>query len=212
MGMTDEQFWRSTPAQFTLRVEAYKRDNRPSAMYFREMFCLLYNINRSEKAPALEPTELMLLHGEKPPRKARREKSLMDDPAAMADFQQRLNQASRREKNEADLFGLDTWAYLDKRARGQITLKMVEEALRKKYFELNPDAPENSFEMPIISNPRLLGESDTPLPAPVPAQPSASMLVGIEMPAAVPVQPPVPIQPPIPTQHQPILINPNEWD
>lgn len=189
MGMTDEMFWHSTPAQFTLRVEAYKRHNRADAMYFRETFALLYNINRNEKAPVLEGKDVLTIHGDKPPKKERRQKSMMDDPVAMADFMERLNAMSRREVEESALFDLQTHEYLRRRAYGQITTEMVEYCIRKKYFEENPNASPESFVMPIISNPRAL-DDNAPMPiarlARLKTQIEAELKTGVEaIPASV---------------------------
>lgn len=164
MGMTDEMFWHSTPAQFTLRVEAYKRHNRADAMYFRETFALLYNINRSEKAEVLEGKDILMLHGEKPPRKERREKSLMDDPVALADYMARLKSMNDNEVEEAAFFGLPPHDYVRRRSYNQITTEMVAYFLRKKYFEENPDAAPDSFVLRRIAEPQPLDPNAAPFP------------------------------------------------
>ncbi|GAB3881293.1 hypothetical protein [Spirosoma agri] len=46
-------------------LAGYYRRTNPQGIYFRELYALLYNINRGEKTPAIDSQDVLRLPGEK---------------------------------------------------------------------------------------------------------------------------------------------------
>ncbi|WP_232540916.1 hypothetical protein [Spirosoma endbachense] len=71
-------------------VAGYVRRINKEGVYFRELYALLYNINRGEKAPAIEGIDVMRLPGEKKPRAAAQPKLKKRTEAEWAELVSRI--------------------------------------------------------------------------------------------------------------------------
>ncbi len=91
IGLTTEQFWRTTPVEFARMVEGYQRRTRMPGVYFRELYALLYNVNRGEKSEALDGGDVLRLPGDKTKRKVRAEKAISYSMQELADYSKRIN-------------------------------------------------------------------------------------------------------------------------
>ncbi|QHV99227.1 phage tail assembly chaperone [Spirosoma endbachense] len=90
VGLRPGEFWEITPAEFDRMVAGYVRRINKEGVYFRELYALLYNINRGEKAPAIEGIDVMRLPGEKKPRAAAQPKLKKRTEAEWAELVSRI--------------------------------------------------------------------------------------------------------------------------
>jgi hypothetical protein len=99
--MTPLSFWEMSPRVFELKVQGYFRKENRARLYFRETFALLFNVNRSEKTPAIEGADVIALIGEKPKRKVR-ESSKTWTKEEIQVAQERINRQAKREREEME--------------------------------------------------------------------------------------------------------------
>lgn len=93
LGLTPDEFWDMSPYLFNRKLDGYFHHKNSAALHFRQLFALLYNVNRGEKEEPIDGRDVLTLYGEKKPRKARvpRSSILKMSPDALADFLSRIN-------------------------------------------------------------------------------------------------------------------------
>ncbi|WP_394356000.1 phage tail assembly chaperone [Spirosoma profusum] len=90
MGLSPAEFWEMTPADFSRMLEGYYYRNRQQGVYFRELYALLFNINKGEKTPYLEPKEVLRLIGEPRSKKVKNKTALLT-PEQIQLMEERVN-------------------------------------------------------------------------------------------------------------------------